>query len=144
MPITHVLTYMKQDLHTIMTSAIVEPRADLTENIIYTIEKHNARSIARKFWASVILTIASIGGLVPAFLDLKSKLVSSGFYEYVALAFSKGGIISKYSGDVAIALGESLPAISIIISLSVLAVLLWSLRNVFRQSRSPYFNVSTN
>lgn len=135
---------MKQDFHTLLSKNIESPRSELSGRILENIHKRQARLIARKFWASVTLGIASIVGLFPIFIGLADEIKQSGFSEYVSVAFGQGGILSTYSSDLLIAIGESIPAISIIIASSVTMVALWSLRNIIRQSRSPHFTLAIN
>lgn len=135
---------MRQDLHTILKLNTISPRLDLESDIIQTVFRKNARNITIKFWTSVTVGVASIIGIVPAVRAMASALTQSGFYEYLTLLFSNGGMLSRYSSDLVIALGESVPGVSITIFLFVFVVLLWSLQNIFKQSTSPYFKLSIN
>lgn len=135
---------MRKDLSTILKSNIESPRFDLEADIVRAVYKSNSRTITLRFWSSVALGTLSIAGLVPAVKDLSAKLIQSGFYEYISLLFSSGGTLSKYSSDLAIALGESIPGVSITIFLIVVVALLWSVKNIFKESSSPYFKLSIN
>ena len=135
---------MRQDLKTILSTNNLSPRQDLEADIIRVVYAQNARRIIVRFWASVVVGVASIAGLVPAVANMSAKLTQSGFYEYLTLAFSNGGIISKYGSDLAIALGESIPGVSITVFLIVVVVFLWSVKNMFKESASPYFKLSIN
>ncbi|MDE2031352.1 MAG: hypothetical protein KGI58_03805 [Patescibacteria group bacterium] len=135
---------MKRDLNTIFSSNTLKPRPNLESDILHKIYIRNSRKIAFKFWASVFVGISSIVGLFPVSSNLSSQFKQSGFYDYVSLIFSNGAAFSKYSHDLIMAIGESIPGVSVIIFLLVVLVLLWSLRNIFRQSRSPYFKLLAN
>lgn len=135
---------MNGDLRTILTSNNISPRQDLEADIVRVVYAKHARRIALRFWISVSVGVASIVGLIPAISNMSTKLTQSGFYEYMSLAFSNGGIVSKYSSDFAIAIGESIPILSITIFLIIGVVFLWSIRNIFKESMSPYFRLSIN
>lgn len=135
---------MEKDLYTILCSDINNPRSDLAENICLHVHAYNARRGVVRLWVSIALGVASIALLVPAVADMSVKFRQSGFYEYTSLLLSDGGKFSTYGKDFAIALGESIPTWSIIIFLVIVVVLLWSVRNIFKQSKYQYLNLSVN
>ena len=101
---------------------------NLEENIwlkLTTREKHFALF---KLWAFASLGFASLAGLIPAFKIMLSDLTQSGFYEYFSLIFSDGLTNSVYWKELSLSLAESLPAISIILTLSLVFISFLSIR----------------
>ena len=135
---------MERDLSTILCSHPENPRFDLAEDICIHVHKYNARQGVIKLWVSIVIGASSFIVLIPAVTDMTSQFRQSGFYEYTSLLFSDGGKFSAYGQDFAMALGESIPMFSIIIFLVVVVVLLWSVRNILKQSKYQHLRLSTN
>lgn len=133
---------MEQNLYTTLKQNIESPRLGLERDIMRNIYAYQTRRNTIRLWSSVLVGVASLIGLVPAVLDVGTRFRQSGFYEYLSLIFSNTGVFSTYSKDLAMALGESIPVFSIIVFLSVVFVLLWSVRNIFEQSSVPHFKLS--
>jgi len=72
-------------------------------------------------------------GLIPAFEMLLNNLAQSGFSEYFSLIFSDGGSMLTYWKELSFSLAESLPVMSIILTLSTLFVCFLSLRYLIKQ-----------
>ena len=87
--------------------------------------KKNARLEISVF---VLIGFASLAGLIPAFKIMLSDLTQSGFYEYFSLIFSDGLTNSVYWKELSLSLAESLPAISIILTLSLVFISFLSIR----------------
>lgn len=110
-----------------------EPDASLAENVWRTIILRNKHTVQLKLWAFAATGIASLIGLVPAFKILSNDLAQSGFYEYFSLIFSNGGSILFYWKELVFSLAESLPTMSIILTLSLIFILILSLKNLTKQ-----------
>jgi hypothetical protein len=92
------------------------------------------RQTARlKSWAFAFLGLASLAGLVPAISALSTDLAQSGFNEYFSIIFSDSGSILSYWKELAFSLAESLPAISIILTLSLLFICFLSIKHLIKQ-----------
>ena len=79
------------------------------------------------------ISMASLIGFIPMFKILANDFTQSGFYEYLSLTFSNGGVFSKYSQDFFYSLAESLPTMSIIFSLTLVFIFFLSLRYAMKQ-----------
>jgi hypothetical protein len=107
--------------------------SNLAENIWSGIVVRNRRIARLKLWIFSFMGFTSFIGLIPAWYALSSDLTQSGFYEYFSLIFSSDGSIFTYWKEFALSIAESLPTTSIALSLSLVFVLLISLRYVARQ-----------
>jgi hypothetical protein len=67
------------------------------------------------------------------FKILINDFTQSGFYEYLSLAFSTKGLLFSYWKEFAFSLAESLPTMSIVLSLALLFIFFLSLRYVMKQ-----------
>lgn len=97
-----------------------------------------------KLWAFALVGFISFVGLVPALKTLSGDLAQSGFYEYFSLIFSDGGSVLSYWKELVFSLAESLPTVSIILTLSLLFICFLSLRYLMKQiSKSQLINSLT-
>jgi hypothetical protein len=80
-----------------------------------------------------VVTLISFGGLVPAFKTLAADFTQSGFYEYFSLIFSSSGSIFYYWKELVFSLAESLPVMSIVLTLSLVFICFFSLRHFMKQ-----------
>ena len=111
----------------------IKPDFDLKDKIWNHLLLRNKRIAYFKLISFSSISIASILGFIPMFKILASDFAQSGFYEYLSLTFSNGGLFSKYSQDFIYSLAESLPTMSIIFSLTLIFVFFLSLRYVMKQ-----------
>ena len=124
---------MDEKLIKICCDAKYQARADLCEDIWCTIVAHDKRILRLRLWVFSLIGTMSLIGSVWALENLSTNLTKSGFYEYLALTFSSGGVVVNFLKDILLSLGESLPLISIIISLSFIFIFFLSLRHLARQ-----------
>lgn len=124
---------MEKDLEKVFLKAKYEEKPDLTEHIWQNIVLRNKRNTRFKLWAFSILAIVSFSGLVPAIETLLSDLTQSGLYEYLSLALSNGNSLILYWKEFGLSIAESLPTMSITISLSLVFILFLSLKNTAKQ-----------
>jgi len=124
---------MHQKLTKIFQKVKYESNINLAENVWQAIVLHDKCVVRVKLWAFSIIGFASLVGLVPAFKALSSDFVQSGFYEYFSLIFSDSGLIFSYWKELFFSLAESLPTISIILTLSLLFICFLSLRYLMKQ-----------
>jgi hypothetical protein len=84
-----------------------------------------------------VLSSASFISLFPTLKQLGASFSRSGFYEYFSLAFSDGGGVAlSYWKEISLSLVESLPTLSIILFLTIVFILIISLRFMARNFRS--------
>ena len=99
-----------------------EPGEDLANNIWHKITSRNKRIIFLKFISFSFIGISSLLGLIPMLKILANDFAQSGFYEYASLIFSSNGMLASYWKDFAYSLLESLPTMSIILSLGLVFI----------------------
>ena len=85
-----------------------------------------------KMWAFSSLGVLSLCALIPALQMLMSDFSQSGFSEYVSLAFGGSGSIASYWKELSISIAESLPAVSIALSLGLLFIFFLSVRSFMK------------
>lgn len=124
---------MEDKLIKIFQKAKYEPSPDLALSVWQTVIRYDKRITRLKLWVFSSALLASLVGLVPAFQILFNDLAHSGFYEYFSLIFSDGGSILSYWKELAFSIVESLPSMSILLTLSLLFVCFLSLKYLIKQ-----------
>ncbi|MDD5152868.1 MAG: hypothetical protein PHS95_02625 [Candidatus Pacebacteria bacterium] len=134
---------MEQKIKKLFHLAVYKPKHDLSDNIWHFIVIRENRIIRLKLWAFSFVGCASLVSLVPAFKLVLNDFAESGFYEYLSLGFSSGGSILSFWQDFVLLLAESLPVMSIIVSLSLVFISFFSLwyamKEIMRSQLSPSF-----
>ncbi|MDD5547472.1 MAG: hypothetical protein PHN74_01025 [Candidatus Pacebacteria bacterium] len=118
----------------------IEPPKELLGGILSKIE-FEKRKIARlrlAFFAGTAL--ASIFGFIPATRYFINELNSSGFHHYASLIFSDGGVLISYWKEFILSLAESLPVLGIIAILSLVFVLLESIKFILKDIKMAIIN----
>lgn len=132
---------MEKELKKAFNKAKYEEKSDLALAVWDNINIQNKRIMSFKLWAFSSISLASLIGLIPAFKNLSSELTQSGIYDYFSLLFSNNGSISYYSKELAFSIAESLPTMSIVLSLSLVFILFLSLKFTTKQIiKSAYFD----
>lgn len=116
--------------------------SDLPENIWQFIVLREKHFTLIKLWSFVVMGVFSFIGLIPVFTTLLSDLKRSGFYEYLSLAFSGSGSLVTYWRDFILLLGESLPIVSLIATLTLVFIFFLSLKYTMRQIIKGHLSLS--
>jgi hypothetical protein len=124
---------MRHKLTAIFQKVKYESDPNLTERVWHTIVMCDKHITRLKLWAFALIGFTSLVGLAPALRTLLSDLAQSGFYEYFSLIFSDSELILSYWKELFFSLAESLPTISIILTLSLLFICFLSLRYLMKQ-----------
>ena len=124
---------MEQELKNTFRSIKYEIKSDLSENIWQTIVLRNKRITRIKLWAFSTTGLLSLIGLAPVLKMLSNDFIQSGFYDYFSLLFSSNGSLITYWKDFLLLLAESLPIMSIILSLTLIFIFFLSLRYTIKQ-----------
>jgi hypothetical protein len=124
---------IRGELTKLFQKAKYESSPDLCLFLWQSINSREKQAARLKSWAFAFLGLASLAGLVPAFRALSSDLAQSGFYEYFSILFSDSGSVLSYWKELAFSLAESLPAISIIFTLSLFLICLLSIKHLIKQ-----------
>jgi hypothetical protein len=125
--------HMEKELKKAFYKAKYEGKPDLSLNIWNSIVVRNKRITRIKLWVFSFIGFSSLVGLIPAWKVLSNDLTQSGLYEYFSLVFSSGTSIFSYWKELSLSIAESLPIISIILSLSLVFILFLSLKYVTKQ-----------
>jgi hypothetical protein len=124
---------MDKKLREVFKKAKYEETGELKNIIWEKITLHDTGIFYTKVVSFSLLSLSSFFAFIPMFKILASDFAKSGFYEYLSLIFSNGGLFSSYWKEFAFSLAESLPTMSILISLTLVFVFFLSLRNVIKQ-----------
>jgi hypothetical protein len=128
---------MEKELKKVFHNAIYKESSAqnsiLSENIWGNIVLHDKRVALFKLGAFSLTFLASLIGLISTWKLLSSDLAQSGLYEYFSLVFSSGSSIFSYWKELALSIAESLPTMSIILSLSLILVSFTSLKFMVKQ-----------
>lgn len=124
---------MEKKLIKVFQKARYEEKPDLALNVWHSLVIRNKRITRLKLWAFSFVGFTSLVGLIPAWRILSSDLAQSGFYEYLSLIFSSGNSFFSYWKEFLFSVAESLPTMSIILSLSLIFTLFLSLRYIAKQ-----------
>jgi hypothetical protein len=124
---------MEQKLIKAFQEIKYEADSNLSLTVWQAIVLHDKCIVRVKLWVFSAIGAFSLIGLVPVLKMLTSDLIQSGFYEYFSLAFSNSGSMITYWKDFLSLLAESLPIISIILSLTLIFIFFLSLKYTMRE-----------
>ena len=124
---------MHENIKNALKNIKYDPDHNLKDKIWQKLIIRNKRIAYLKLISFSSISTASLVGFIPMFKILANDFTQSGFYEYLSLTFSKGGLFSKYSQDFLYSLAESLPTMSIVFTLALVFVFFLSLRYVMKQ-----------
>ena len=114
---------MDENLSKMFKQAYNHPESRLSDDIWRAIQIKQAKRLKRESLLYSFIGILSLGGFVFVSFSLKKQFASSGFFEYVSLAFSDSNIIVAYWKEYLLSLADSLP----VASLGALSFLLFSM-----------------
>lgn len=126
---------MDSEITSALKKVIYRPESRLSDDIWRSIKVHKKRNYVIKIWIYSSFSTLSLLGLIPAVSSLSSKLNELGFYNYLSLAFSSNGLIISYWREVVLSVVNSLPVLSIVLSLSLLFISIISFMYAIRQIR---------
>jgi hypothetical protein len=124
---------MEESIKKAFQEAKYEPNDKLAQNIWLKIALNSKRVFYFKVISFSSISLVSLISLVPMFKTLITDFTQSGFYEYLSVAFSNGGIFSSYWKDLTFSILESLPAMSVIFILTLVFIFFLSLRYLMKQ-----------
>ena len=124
---------MEENLKNAFKKTTYESPNELKDKIWLLLMKRDKRLAYFKLTSFSLVSLLSLAGFIPMFKILANNFTQSGFYEYLSLAFSRGGLFSSFWKDFIYTLAESLPTMSIVLSLALIFVFLLSLRYAIKQ-----------
>lgn len=111
----------------------MEPRDGFIDDIIARIRKEKELYLLkRRIVIFSMSLISSALALWPALRLLESDLATSGFGQFISLAFSDSGMVAAYWQNFALAVLESMPVMSLAFFLAVVFMLLKSSQKIFQ------------
>ncbi len=125
---------MDNNLNNIFKKAIYIPENRLSNDILLAISDKDRKNAHIKLWVNSTIGVFSFVGFFPAFKLLLSDFAQSGFYQYLSLVFSDGHITS-YWKEIILSITESIPMISLTLSLALVFIFILSLRFIARNIR---------
>ena len=116
----------------------IEPREGLLGFILASIENEKRRLAKIRLLYASATGILSIATLVPMTIYFINQFWQSGFYQYLSLVFSNGGLVATYWKELLLSLAESLPVLSIMAVLILVLVLLTSSKYIIRNTQIAF------
>jgi len=124
---------MNKNLREVFSRVNLKPNAGLADNIWNSIVMREKRIAKLKLGLFSLIGMLSLVGAVPVFKTLITDFTQSGFYEYFSLIFSDSGLILSIWREFVFSLIESLPVLSIILSLTLIFIFFLSLKYAMKQ-----------
>lgn len=127
---------MNDNLSKLFKQAINHPESRLSDDIWRAIEIKQSRNLKMQSLAYGVVGVLSLGGFVFMSLYLKKQFASSGFFQYVSLAFSDSSVITLYWKEYLLSLADSIPVASLGASTFLLLSMLISVKKAVHQYKS--------
>lgn len=127
---------MEQNLQKLFKSATYQPEGRLSSDIWLSLEAKSNKINQYKKIGYLSLGILSLSGSVFSINSLIVGLKQLGFFNYLSLIFSDGGLIATYWKEYTLSLVDSMPIASLIISLFFLFILFISIERTFSQFKN--------
>ncbi len=127
---------MEQNLQKLFKQSSYTPESRLSGDIWSVIEYKSNRIAKFKKYSYMFLSVLSLSGSVFSIKSLIEQFTKLGFFDYLSLVFSDSGVIATYWKEYTLTLVNSLPVISIMISLFLLFVLFISIQKMSHQFKS--------
>lgn len=120
----------------------IEVPEGLGGKIMAKIEAQKIRSAKTRFVFLAITAVASVFAAVPALQYAAREFYQSGFYQYFSLLFSDGGAVMASWKEFALSLAESLPLLGATVFLSIVFILLGSIRLAVKNMKTAFLTVN--
>ncbi len=98
----------------------------LADRVVSELRLRERRRERNRAMTFIMISLASLAALVPAFENVKSAAAQSGFARYASLAFSDWSAVVGIWKLFAITLAETAPVFALAISAAVLLAFVWS------------------
>ena len=106
---------------------------NLVEGIILRVNKKAQEKAKVKTLGLSFVSLLSLIASFPIISQVTNSFTQSGAYNYLSLVFSDSDLMIIYWKEILLTLAESIPAISIISLLAVVAVFVWSTLNAMSE-----------
>ncbi len=128
-----VLNTMEKNLHKILSDCACCPETDLPDHIWHAVVIENKHQTRIKLWIFSLVGVGSLAAIIPALNTLITRFSESGFYDYFSLIFSDIGSVATAWKEFGLLLTESLPVMSITITLALVLIFFISIRYTVKQ-----------
>ncbi len=118
----------------------IEPPQELYNKILLGIEQKQKQEAKLKLAFSGFFTLASLLALVPAVQYALQGFSQSGFYNYFSLLFSDGLTLLTYWKEFSLSLAESFPLTEMVVFLSIMFILLISLKLFIKNTKVAFLS----
>lgn len=112
---------------------------NLEKIVLMRLDKEQKRMIKVHLFIFGLVDVLAFAGLVASLFNITRLLATSGFGQYLSLIFSDSGAVVYYWQELVMTLAESLPALGVIVLLSTLGVLVWSLVKTIIKAKNFYY-----
>lgn len=127
---------MDENLLKLLKQAKNYPKTGLSDSVWRVIQIKQTKSLKIQSLVYGTALILSLGGFVFMSIAVAKEFVSSGFFQYVSVAFSGGGLFATYWKEYLLTLADSLPVASLGVMLFLLVSMLISFRKVVHQFKN--------
>jgi hypothetical protein len=121
---------MEKDLNSLFKKITFEPNLSLKDRVFEAINIRKKKNAHQKTLIYLGSSLVFLVGSIFSFQFLIRGLKSFGFFEYVSLIFSDGSALSLIWKDYLLTLVDSLPVVSLGLSLFLLFLLFVSIKKV--------------
>ena len=116
----------------------IETPKNLEQRILMRISNEERRTAEWRLAFFAPLAAASSVGVVFAFQYAAQEVAQSGFYQYLSVALSDGGVAITYWKELSMLLAESAPILGTAVLLSAVLILLGSLRSAIKNAQTVF------
>lgn len=113
----------------------IEPDFGLKEKIIHKIEKEAKKKAVFTFIFAGFTSLTSVLAMIYSLVLIVKDYYSSGLSEYISLVFSDSSILLSFWKEFTLSVVESLPFITITLTLTSVWIFIWSLKYMFSNFR---------
>ena len=118
----------------------LEPPERLYQAILARIEVEKIRAARIRVGLLGFVALISVVAVVPIFQYIVREFAQSGFYQYASLLISDSGVLIAHWKEFMLSLVESTPILGATIFLSIIFVLLSSLRLAIKNIRIAFLS----
>lgn len=129
------------NLYTFFAKTQQSPNKNLAERIITAWQKrvNRTRRIYKITWGTI--TLGTLVGMIPMMISIANQWSQSGISYYLSVLFSDTGAMATFGKDVGLAVLESLPVMSLVVTIALLWIMILAIKKYTDQNRQfPVLN----
>ena len=132
---------MDEYIKKLFKNTVYLPESRLSDDIWALIKAKNSKILRMKKFGYFSLLVLSLSGSIFSIKVLMEQFTQLGFFRYLSLIFSDGGIIATYWKEYVFSLVDSLPIASLAVLLFFLFMLFISINKISYQYRNKLSKV---